>query len=95
MGGGAGHFASTVTVPKYNGPSTHGYELLVNNVYDNLQMLFEEGNINGTARFNKMTQCLGGIAKTKWRNLIATANYQPPTARTNTAFEAAFTGFYF
>ena len=53
MGGGAGHFASTVTVPKYNGPSTHGYELLVNNVYDNLQMLFEEGNINGTARFKK------------------------------------------
>ena len=93
MGGGAGHFASTVTVPKYNGPSTHGYELLVNNVYDNLQMLFEEGNINGTARFNKMTQCLGGIAKTKWRNLIATANYQPPAARTNADFEAAFQDF--
>ena len=55
MGGGAGHFSSTITVPKYNGPSTHGYELLVNNVYKNLQMLFEEGNINGTARFNKMT----------------------------------------
>ena len=52
MGGGAGHFASTVTVPKDNGPS-NGYELLVNNVYDNLQMLFEEGNINGTVRFKK------------------------------------------
>ena len=93
MGGGAGHFSSTITVPKYNGPSTHGYELLVNNLYEQLQMLFEEGNINGTARFNKMTQCLGGIAKTKWRNLIATPNYQPPAARTNADFDAAFQDF--
>ena len=93
MGGGAGHFSSTITVPKYNGPSTHGYELLVNNVYKNLQMLFEEGNINGTARFNKMTQCLGGIAETKWQNLIATANYQPPAARTNANFDRAFQDF--
>ena len=93
MGGGAGHFSSTITVPKYNGPSTHGYELLVNNLYEQLQMLFEEGNINGTARFNKMTQCLGGIAKTKWRNLIATPNYQPPVTRTNADFEAAFQDF--
>ena len=93
MGGGAGHFSSTITVPKYNGPSTHGYKLLVNNVYKNLQMLFEEGNINGTARFNKMTQCLGGIAETKWQNLIATANYQPPAARTNANFDRAFQDF--
>ena len=83
MAGGAGYFAPTVTVPKYHGPAKHGFELYLKDVQDNLEILFEEGNIHGTARFTKTLQCLGGIAKTEFKKLMATANYQPAAARTD------------
>ena len=52
MTGGAGVFAPTVLVPKFSHPQTDSWEHLLINVYNNLEVLFEEDNMHDESNSN-------------------------------------------
>ena len=86
MSGGPGVFSPTIRVPKFSSPQQNSWEHLLINLYNKVEVLFEEGNMHGNQRFAKTLQVLSGQALIKYRSVINDPNgpYMPNVAANRT-----------